>query len=239
MVQETGQHDISDRQLMNGNSQIKASEWTEIGQAEVVHTMFGRAKVRIIRKHDKMRRALYWLALGVMLAIAWEGWVLYQHFETERAEVMHPKFNTNIEASPAVSKSEVNSSSPAALPVKNTSKPLSQTETGDPVGIDKNKSALPHDPSNNGQINPKPLLPHPFKPGAPQSAPVAASGNQADKTLQAKPLPKPLMIQPQHAVPIPASSPAPVSPLISPGKEGMPRQNTGDTQFVDPANIKQ
>jgi hypothetical protein len=236
MVQETGQHDISDRQLMNANSQIKASEWTEIGQAEVVHTIFGKAKVRIIRKHDKMRRALYWLALGVMLAITWEGWILYQHFETERAEVMHPRFNTNIEASPAVSKSEVTTSPPTTLPVKNSSKPLSQTEINDPVGIDKNKSGLPHDLSNNSQ---KTILHHPIKPVAPQSAPVATNGNQADKTLQAKPLPKPLMIQPQHAVPIPASSPSAVSSLISPNKEGMPRQNTGDTQFVEPTNIKQ
>src|SRR5476651_66263 len=104
MGQDTGQFDISDRQLMAGNSRIKASEWTEIGQAEVVYTIFGKAKVRIVRKNDRMRNALYLLVIAAVAAIAWEGWVLFERTETEQSETFLPRLNTKNDVNEPVSK---------------------------------------------------------------------------------------------------------------------------------------
>ncbi len=240
MGQDTGQLDMSDRQLMNSNSQIKASEWTEIGQAQVVHTVFGKAKVRIVRKHDNMRRVLYLLAIGVISAIAWEGWVLYEHFETEQRELFYPRFSTKIETIPFASKAEGISSSTTTLPAKNNTKTLSQTEISDPVAIDKNKPALSHDLGNPGQINSKPMMHHPLRTAVPESASVAANGNQLDNTLLPQPVTKQPLTKPQRVVPLGVSGPSAVSPPLIPlGNEAIPRQTTGDTQFIDPINSKQ
>jgi hypothetical protein len=223
---------------MNNNSQIKASEWTEIGQAEVVHTIFGKAKVRVIRKHDKMRRALYLLAIGVAFAIAWEGWVLYQHVETQQEAVFIPQFSTKIEASPTASKPEGISVSSTTLPVKNNSKTSFQTNIGDQVANDKNKPELPHDLSNTAQIIAKPIIHHPISPIAPQSAPNATNGNQSDKTLLPQQLSKQSLTKSQRVAPTGASSPSAVSPIMPLGNEGLPRQATGEMQFMDPINAK-
>ncbi len=44
--------------------------WTDIGQAEIVYTMFGRAKVRVIHKGDKERQTKRMLVAVVVFAIA-------------------------------------------------------------------------------------------------------------------------------------------------------------------------
>jgi len=56
MSHEINQLDIPDRQLQASTAQSKASTWTDIGEAQITYTIFGKAKVRIIRKHDNARR---------------------------------------------------------------------------------------------------------------------------------------------------------------------------------------
>ncbi len=84
MKQENSQLDIPDRQLLASSAQ--PSVWTEIGEAQVTHTIFGRAKVRIIRKHDNVRRAMWLTAVVVIIAVAaWQGWVAYQPSEPQQS----------------------------------------------------------------------------------------------------------------------------------------------------------
>ncbi len=75
MSHEINQLDIPDHQLQAGTSQSKGV-WTEIGEAEITYTIFGNAKVRIIRKHDKTRRTLLLTATTAMVlaAMAWQVW---------------------------------------------------------------------------------------------------------------------------------------------------------------------
>ncbi len=54
MSHEINQLDIPDRQLQASTAQSKASTWTDIGEAQITYTIFGKAKVRIIRKHDNV-----------------------------------------------------------------------------------------------------------------------------------------------------------------------------------------
>jgi hypothetical protein len=73
MNHEISELDIPDRQLLASNA--KPSIWTEIGEAQITHTIFGRAKVRIIRKNENRHR-IFWVLGVVVLAIAaavWQG----------------------------------------------------------------------------------------------------------------------------------------------------------------------
>lgn len=76
MGHEISQYDIPDRQLLATKAQSRAGMGEDIGEAKIIHTIFGRAKVRVIREQDKKRRAWLLATLVVMAlaAAAWEGW---------------------------------------------------------------------------------------------------------------------------------------------------------------------
>lgn len=82
MSHENSQLDIAGRQLLTPAS---PSVWTEIGEAEITHNIFGRAKVRIIRKHDNVRRALWLAAVVVIAAIAWQGWIAFHPVDSTQS----------------------------------------------------------------------------------------------------------------------------------------------------------
>ena len=91
MVHENSQFDISGIQLRESKTQPKVSFSREIGDAQIIHTIFGRAKVRIIRKNDKLNRALLLTAAVVMTAIAavvWQGWFASQQIEPQQNAVL-------------------------------------------------------------------------------------------------------------------------------------------------------
>jgi hypothetical protein len=56
-------------------SQPKAHVWTDIGEAEVEHSVFGKAKVRVYRKNDEIRGAVRWTILTILL-VAGVVWLL-------------------------------------------------------------------------------------------------------------------------------------------------------------------
>jgi hypothetical protein len=103
MVHEISQFDIPDRQLLASNKQTGLDMLTDIGEAKITRTIFGRAKVRVVRERDKKRRALLLSVLAVMAlsAAAWQGWVALQRSEllvaqlplSERIKVSAPVFN--------------------------------------------------------------------------------------------------------------------------------------------------
>jgi hypothetical protein len=85
MGYEISQFDIQDRELHASDSQPKTVKVSDIGEAKVTRTLFGRARVRVIRAQDRKRRT--WL-LTVLLVIAaaaaaWQGWVIVQRVENE------------------------------------------------------------------------------------------------------------------------------------------------------------
>lgn len=83
MSHEHSQPDMPDYRLQANYAQSSAGMWTDIGEAEITHTIFGRAKVHIIRKHDKAHRAMLLtaMALTVLAAVAWQGWLAFQQAE--------------------------------------------------------------------------------------------------------------------------------------------------------------
>ncbi len=89
MGYEISQFDILNRQLQTGKSHSDAVVVSDIGEAKVRRTIFGRAKVKVIRGQDRKRRA--WL-LTMLLAIvaaaaAWEGWLMFKRVQHEAAPV--------------------------------------------------------------------------------------------------------------------------------------------------------
>src|SRR5665647_2446870 len=80
MGHEVSQFDILDCQLLATNSQPRVSLMSDIGEAKITHTIFGRAKVRVIREQDRKRRAwmLTVLVVTAIAAAAWQGWIIFQ-----------------------------------------------------------------------------------------------------------------------------------------------------------------
>ena len=74
MGYEISQFDILNRQLLTGKPHPGAVVVSDIGEAKVGRTIFGRAKVRVIRGQDRKRRAwlLTMLLVVVAAAAAWE-----------------------------------------------------------------------------------------------------------------------------------------------------------------------
>ena len=85
MGYEISQFDIQDRELHAGDPQPKTVKASDIGEAKVTRTFFGRARVRVIRAQDRKRRAwlLTVLLVIVAAAAAWQGWVIVQRVENE------------------------------------------------------------------------------------------------------------------------------------------------------------
>jgi hypothetical protein len=112
--------------------------WTEIGEAEITYTMFGNAKVRIIRKQDKVRRTLWLTAIGgmVLAAMAWQVW-----FSAQQAE---PK--QSADPASVLSAGETRS---ASLP----------TEINQPAIIQHSVQQQPGSLAGTGQIPSKPARP--------------------------------------------------------------------------------
>jgi len=80
MGHEISQFDISDRQLLSSNAQSRVGMWIDIGEAKITRTIFGRARIRVIREQDKVRRVWLLTALLVtsMAAASWHWWIASQ-----------------------------------------------------------------------------------------------------------------------------------------------------------------
>lgn len=111
MHHEISQLDIPDRQLL---SNVRPSIWTEIGEAQITHTIFGRAKVRIIRKNDNRHRVL-WITGIVAIALAaaaWQG--LFTSRQAEQLGTDQPPVEVK-DSSPAIHSEQ--STTPVTPPV--------------------------------------------------------------------------------------------------------------------------
>ena len=254
MMHEISQLDIPNRQELTANLEPRVSYSKEIGEATITHTIFGRAKVRITRKYDNLRRALWWALLVAVAAVAWQAWLVFHPAEPlPSADSMSPvdeqeqetrKVPQHVPAPPETI------ATPAAVPLAE-SKPVipPATEVAKPAIIQKSAPQPAPSLRATGPIPakpvvvPKPVLANqPITPVKPQSAPLAASSvsalNQPGKPLPAKPVPTsqpvaPAAVLPHAALPAAhpaASSPAMAAPLASPIREASPTQAPAGVQ---------
>jgi hypothetical protein len=166
MSQEIGPLTLSERQLLM-NTKPKASEWTEIGEVKITTTIFGAAKVSIVSKHPKLRRAIFWIALVVVAALAWVWWALFHPAEPPPKIEFVPPLSANGEAN-------VLSFTPAVTPSSVISPPVK--ETSQSSNNQKNAGSMAAKPSLLNPLH-KPPLATAVVP--PRSAHPAASSQTA------------------------------------------------------------
>ena len=232
MSQENSQLDITDRQMLTVSPQ-PASVWTEIGEARITHNIFGRAKVRIIRKNDGMRRAMWWTAAIVVAVIAWQGWKAFRPLESQQSADSLPHVIPDVQESTS---SPVDNIVPSSMPASADST-AGHNEIVKPPVIEKKE---PQTEQGMKAIAPmhRPVAPRPSIVNKPEAMPLAASGTTAAQTM--KPLP-PKRLAPKSLPPTQvtapavaaasamkpaASSPEAIVPLSSPVMEEKPQTQT-------------
>lgn len=173
-MHEMSQLDIPDRQLRTTSAHPRVSLSREIGEAQITHTIFGKAKVRIIRKHDNVRRALWWAAVMALAAVAWQGWVASQYpAPTDPASALGAKEQVNAPAAPVE-----NIATPAPLPAE-----MSQPSVP-PAAIDTPAASLQSAPQQPAAAAPKAAIAQPQRVMRVPPKPAARPPVETDTTSQ-------------------------------------------------------
>jgi hypothetical protein len=202
MGHEISQFNILDRQLLAANPQPRVSIMSDIGEAKITHTIFGRAKVRVIREQDRKHRAwlLTVLVVTVIAAAAWQGWIIFQKMQyvapaiplSERIQVSEPVFRPAYIA-------------PDPHPSKQKSVSLIQTEINGLLS-----GPLPRHPPGwmptAKQVRSEPLIAN-----KPQTTSVATTNNASMNQMDRQQV-LTVAATPQHAANIPVA----VVPLAGP-----------------------
>lgn len=265
MIQEISQLDIPDRQLM---APAQPSVWTEIGEAEITHTIFGKAKVRIIRKQDQARRRARLLTVLAVAAMAIAGalvWNASQQSEPLQSAAPLPPASAKVqESAPAIQTENIAPAPPPSVTNESVAPP--QIAINKPATSQKSVAQQSPDLKGDEQkaakqvtihqkpiaVQPKPATPQPLAASQPQTASLAAdnkaSKNQTDTQPAGKPSPPKQPVAPAVAAPAvtqpaaqsAAGSPADIAPLASPiVKEDTTTQSpAGDKQPADPVNAQ-
>lgn len=210
MNHEISQLDIPDRQLL---SNARPSIWTEIGEAQITHTIFGRAKVRIIRKNDNRHRALWITGIVaiVLAAAAWEGL-----FTSQQAE-----------QSPGADQPPVGIKEPVSTPTIRSEKSVSLAtpreatkELSVPIRAEVDKPSIPPKSlPQQAHVSPGPKLVHSEMPRPKPNNATLEPNSAQPRTITSEPV---LAVRPQTA-PHPASS-AVKSPITTlPANSSLPK----------------
>lgn len=206
MLSEISEFDIPDRQLLATGAKPAVSISTDIGKAKITHTIFGRARVRIIRERDNKRRA--WL-LGALVVIAivaagWQGWTVLQQSGSHPASL---PLSARIRISAPTTQPE--NIPRTATPPSVTSKPLTPLQAEINKLMTSQKSALQPPPGLNapGQMAAKPVTAQPLTASKQQTTPLATSNNP---------------LRDQTDKPLPSRLPAPAQPLTASKQQTAP-----------------
>lgn len=262
MGREIGQFDIPDRQLPAASAQ--AGIWSDIGEAKITHTIFGKPRVRVIREKDKILRA--WLrgvlAVIVIAVAAWQGWVALKH---SKLFAVLPPLSERISVGPPVYQPETIAPASPRVPGKGKPESVIQTEIDSLVA---SPNTLPPRPPPLNAAKPiiaKPVTAQPLaaskpQPIKPQTAPLATNNGATTHQLVTQSHPKPsapiqsavpaVAIHPaQPATPAVATTPATQpaaskpAPVIAPVEPSSKKDTTapssaGNNQPPDPANAQ-
>lgn len=193
MGHEISQFDISDRQLFSGRAQ--ACIQSDIGEAKVSRTLFGGAKVRVIRERDRKIRAwtLGTLAVIAIVVAVWQGWIIFQ--ESELAAPVAP-LSERISVSAPVFQPENISPGAARSSGRSKTESLIQTEIDSLVA---SPNTLPQRPAAMTAANPR---------TAKTDQPLMTS-NPVPATTASNPAKNPPNMQPQHSLPASVQSGSP------------------------------
>lgn len=234
MTHDVNQLDIPDRELLAGSP--RANVWTEIGEAKITHTLFGRAKVRIIRKHDNTRRIL-WLTGIVAIVVAatvWQGLLTRHPVGPVQSEDLPPIPQAKEKSSPPAFQSE-NIASPAIPPAaRKEPEAQAQVEFDKPAIVTKSASESVKDLQKNEAQTAKPVVaqpkshmvqrrpavaqpvkPQPLADGKLQAA-QPATGSSSSNPVEAHPSARLLPPKPIAAPVTATSSVVPAQPASSP-----------------------
>ncbi len=198
MGHEISQFDIHDRQLLAGMPQPSAGIVTDVGEAKITHTIFGRAKVRVVRVQDRKRRVwlLAILIVTATAAAAWQGWIISRKNEY---------------VAPPVSLSErILVSAPVFLPAH---------IIPDPHPSRRRSESLIQTEIDGLLSGPLPRHPPGWKPPAKPVTAKPSMANQAPATAQAQTtaqiqVPAQTRTTPQPATTVPAAAVPIANPLV-------------------------
>jgi hypothetical protein len=231
IVHEISQFDIPDHQLLATDAQQRVGMWTDIGEAKITRSIFGRAKVRVIRERDKKRRAWLLTALAVMAvaAAAWQGWIALQ-----KSELLAPPLSLNerIRVSAPIFQPEDIPATPTS--VKNRQRTPAQIVLD---GMTTRREPAPQRPPPKPIVT-KAVTGQPLTASKPQTVPLATNNNASkNQTEMRQPLPVPIQpAAPAVAAPLAtqpaANKPAAIAPLAAPSIKG-------DTSTLSPAGVNQ
>ncbi len=201
-MNDNSQLDSVDRQKLLQDTPHQEGEWTQIGKAEVTLTIFGKAKVHVIRKHDSARRA--WMIAGISLAVIAALVAAYMLGGEDAPAPVEPVARLSNQAQPAV----INAPSVAALvaPVVVAAPPVVQSQ-----------------PRTVVRVAPKPVT-------ASTAASEVAVANPVERPASAV-KPKPVLIDSVPAKPAAIAPPVLVSPILSPELRTVPAQPQGDITY--------
>jgi hypothetical protein len=185
MWHEISQYDIPDRQLLATKAQSNMGRRKDLGEAKITHTIFGKARVRIIREQDKIRRARLLMALAVvaLAAASWQGWIVMNR-------TAPPPLSTRIQVSAPAFQPEY---LPAAVaPSSVVNKPGMASQTGTITRTTDQKSATPQvrGLKVSEQIVAKPVASEPLVAGKPQTASPATNINSSKNRTDIQQLPR-------------------------------------------------
>jgi hypothetical protein len=248
MGHEISQFDIPDRQLLASSAQ--AGMWSDIGEAKITHTIFGRAKVRVIRERDKIIRAWLLAALAVLVisVAAWQGWIALQ--QSKLLAVLPPLSERISIGAPVFHPATIAPASRSSAGSKPESLIQSEIDSlvANPNRLPPRPPPLNAKPMDAKPVTAQPLMASKPQPVKPQTAPLATNSVSSINQTGTQPHPrKSAPIQPATpAVAAPpatqpaANRPAPVAPPAEPlsKKDTSATSLAGNNQSSDPVNAQ-
>jgi hypothetical protein len=209
MGHEISQFDIPDRQLLAAKTQQRERVWNDIGEAKITRTIFGGARIRVVRERDKKLRAWLVAALVVtaLAVAAWQGWIALQQSGllatprplSERIKVSAPVFEPK-----------------DISPIAPSSTSRRQERTPTQIVIDSMTTRRPPPPPQQSGLNapePKPakqVKAQPLTASKPQTA-APATQPEVNRPAAVAPLAEPL-IKEDTSTPSPAGDQQPSAP---------------------------
>lgn len=235
MAYEISQFDLADRQLLTGSARPATRTCTEIGNAQVTQSIFGKARIRIICAHDRIRRVRMLSAL-LAITIALAIWQLTEYGEKLFGTPATESVNATVQVgAPAFM--------PEYIPPSAASQKQSNLRNPTPAEIYQLTTSRPAPPpvQNPANAATNPATAQPAGTPPPRTVPLASPlGSAAPKSpVATAPAPKPAVAQPAAtttpaAHPV-ASKPAPVAP--PPGNEtAVTKPLAAPTQPAAPAS---
>jgi hypothetical protein len=244
MGHEISRFDIQDRQLLSGSA--KPGMWSDIGEAKITRTIFGRPKVRVIREKDRILRIWLLAALAAMVlaAAGWQGWVALRQNEMQTT----PPLSERISVGPPVFHPEI---IPPSRPAgRGRSESLIQTEIDSLVS---NPNGRPPKPIATNTVTAPPSTESKLQPNKPQTAPLVtnniASTNKTGAANQTVTQSRPKVSVPVQPATTAVTKPAAAQPAVNDPAPATPAepQSSKDTtkplsasnnQTADPANTE-